>query len=286
MANKNKRLPDNVEGEFFVDSTCINCDTCRWMAPDIFTFHNRHSVVKHQPETAEERMEAIRALLSCPVAAIGTEAPAKDIPEAQKTLPYQIAENIYYTGYHSRKSFGAASYLLIHPEGNILIDSPRFSKPLLEQIKTLGGARCIFLTHIDDVADHQEWADALGAERIMHANDMRNLPIEKVISGESAVELYGDVKIIPVPGHTKGSMVLLHNGNLFTGDHLAWSEHEQRLIAWRNYCWYDWEQTTQSMEKLLRYEISAIFPGHGRRVAFDSDKMREEIARCVEWMKE
>ena len=27
MANPKKRVPENVPGEFFVDSTCIDCDT-------------------------------------------------------------------------------------------------------------------------------------------------------------------------------------------------------------------------------------------------------------------
>jgi hypothetical protein len=36
MANIKKRLPENVEGEFFVDSTCIDCDACRQLAPGTF----------------------------------------------------------------------------------------------------------------------------------------------------------------------------------------------------------------------------------------------------------
>jgi hypothetical protein len=32
MANFNKCVPENVPGEFFVDSTCIDCDTCRQLA--------------------------------------------------------------------------------------------------------------------------------------------------------------------------------------------------------------------------------------------------------------
>ena len=28
MADRTKRLPENVPGEFFVDSTCIDCDAC------------------------------------------------------------------------------------------------------------------------------------------------------------------------------------------------------------------------------------------------------------------
>ncbi|KAL8129657.1 hypothetical protein V2J09_018812 [Rumex salicifolius] len=30
-----KSRPQNVAGEFYVDHTCINCDTCRWMAPPL-----------------------------------------------------------------------------------------------------------------------------------------------------------------------------------------------------------------------------------------------------------
>ncbi|MQJ84158.1 ferredoxin, partial [Escherichia coli] len=39
------RRPENVSGEFFVDHTCIDCDTCRWMAPEIFTRMNDMSAV-------------------------------------------------------------------------------------------------------------------------------------------------------------------------------------------------------------------------------------------------
>ena len=36
MANLEKRLPENVPGDFFVDSTCIDCDACRQIAPAVF----------------------------------------------------------------------------------------------------------------------------------------------------------------------------------------------------------------------------------------------------------
>ncbi|HZC81910.1 MAG TPA: ferredoxin, partial [Nitrospiraceae bacterium] len=36
MADVAKRLPTNIDGSFFVDSTCINCDTCRQLAPKSF----------------------------------------------------------------------------------------------------------------------------------------------------------------------------------------------------------------------------------------------------------
>ena len=37
MANPKKRVPENVPGDFFVDSTCIDCDACRQIAIRHFT---------------------------------------------------------------------------------------------------------------------------------------------------------------------------------------------------------------------------------------------------------
>ncbi len=37
--------------------------------------------------------------------------------------------------------------------------------------QALGGVKYIFLTHRDDVADHDSWAAEFGAERIIHASE-------------------------------------------------------------------------------------------------------------------
>lgn len=39
--------------------------------------------------------------------------------------------------------------------GNILVDSPRYNPILAKRIEELGGVRHIFLTHKDDVGDHE-----------------------------------------------------------------------------------------------------------------------------------
>ncbi len=49
MADPRKRLQTNIEGEFYVDSTCIDCDTCRILAPENFGESNDQSFVKKQP---------------------------------------------------------------------------------------------------------------------------------------------------------------------------------------------------------------------------------------------
>ncbi|KAJ0599149.1 hypothetical protein HanIR_Chr03g0101611 [Helianthus annuus] len=89
LSKKNRR-PENVDGDFFVDHTCIDCDTCRWMAPEIFTRVGDMSAVSKQPSCQDERVKALQALLSCPTSSISTEKPARDILEVQKTFPIPI----------------------------------------------------------------------------------------------------------------------------------------------------------------------------------------------------
>jgi ferredoxin len=36
MAERSKRIPDNVAGSFYVDRECIDCDLCRETAPENF----------------------------------------------------------------------------------------------------------------------------------------------------------------------------------------------------------------------------------------------------------
>lgn len=66
MANPRKRVPENVAGDFFVDSTCIDCDACRQIAPAVFGEAAETSFVKAQPGSSTDRRQALRALLACP----------------------------------------------------------------------------------------------------------------------------------------------------------------------------------------------------------------------------
>ena len=73
MANILERLPENSAGEFFVDASCIDCDTCRQVAPGVFTREDRvgMSVVARQPAAGEVE-RALMALVACPTSSIGT----------------------------------------------------------------------------------------------------------------------------------------------------------------------------------------------------------------------
>ena len=287
MAHLNQRRAQNVSGDFYVDSSCIDCDTCRWMVPEVFHEAGEQSAVYHQPASETERLRSLQALLACPTSSIGTVETPKDIKAAQQSFPILVEDNVYHCGYHSESSYAATSYFIQHPEGNVLVDSPRFAAPLVKRLEEMGGVRYMYLTHRDDVADHQKYAEHFGCKRILHSDDITSgtRDVEIQLSGFEPIELAPDLLIIPVPGHSKGHTVLLHNNKfLFTGDHLAWDEELNQLVAFPDFCWYSWSEQLKSMRKLANYSFEWVLPGHGRRYHADAETMRQQMQQCVAWM--
>jgi len=290
MARLELRRPENAPGDLFVDSTCIDCDTCRWMAPETFVRKSGMSAVAAQPLDAGSRRRALQALVSCPTASIGTATKAPDLAQAAQDFPIPVAGSVHHCGYHSESSFGATSYLIKHPAGNVLIDSPRFAGPLVKRLEEMGGVAWMLLTHRDDVADHKRFAKHFGLRRVIHAGDNTIGSDAQVVEGTEQAEILPGLTAIPTPGHTAGHMVFRWQDPqvglmLFTGDHLAWDDEAGHLEAWPDVCWYDWGEQTASMERLLQHPFEWVLPGHGRRGHLPWAGMGKELARLVEWMK-
>ena len=284
MADPRKKLQQNVPGEFFVDSTCINCDTCRQLAPEVFDeSDDDYSFVNTQPESETEVRRALRALLACPTGSIGT-AGENRAKEMMGDFPLLVENDVYYCGFASPKSFGGSSYFIQHPAGNWLIDSPKFLPHLVRRFGEMGGIAYIFLTHRDDVADAEKYAERFHAKRIIHRKELSAQPhAEIVLDGEHPVALFPEFLAIPTPGHTSGHCVLLYkNRFLFTGDHLWWSRVRGHLHASESVCWYDWDEQKNSVEKLLAYDFEWVLPGHGERITLPQKEMRRELIELVE----
>jgi glyoxylase-like metal-dependent hydrolase (beta-lactamase superfamily II)/ferredoxin len=281
------RIPENAPGDFFVDSTCIDCDACRQIAPQVFHDIGNQSAVHQQPRTDSELLDAQKALIACPTASIGS-ASKHDMTRALDAFPELIEDDVYRCGYTSESSFGAFSYLIRRDSGNILIDSPRFTGPLVKRITDMGGVRRMLLTHQDDVADHEKFHERFGCERVMHRDDVRSrtASIEWKPEGLDPIQIEPDLLMIPTPGHTKGHSVFLYREKfLFTGDHLAWDVDDDTLYAFRNACWYSWTEQIKSMERLLAYSFEWVLPGHGRPIRLTKSAMHEHLERCVGWMR-
>jgi glyoxylase-like metal-dependent hydrolase (beta-lactamase superfamily II) len=170
----------------------------------------------------------------------------------------------------------------------VLVDSPRFAARLVQRIESLGGIRWMFLSHVDDVADHARFRAHFGCDRIIHREEARGSlrAVERQLDGDAPQSLGPGLLAIPTPGHTKGHTSLLFgNRYLFTGDHLWWSSERQQLSASRAYCWYSWTRQIESMERLLDYGFEWVLPGHGQRHHADAAHMRAALEQCVHWMR-
>jgi glyoxylase-like metal-dependent hydrolase (beta-lactamase superfamily II)/ferredoxin len=285
MARAADRLPENAPGEFYVDRSCIDCDTCRQLAPSVFVRADgpEQSVVGHQPVGEAERRRAALALVACPTSSIGGATP-DEVRAAARAFPEPLAEDLYYCGYAAASSFGASSYLLRRSDGNWLVDSPRAARPLVARLDELGGVAHLFLSHRDDVADHAELHARFGCARVIHRADLPAVgSAERVVDGDAPVALAPGVTAIPVPGHTRGSMALLVDDRyLFTGDHLWGSESRGGLHMSRSVCWHSWPEQLRSLRRLLDFRFEWILPGHGRRWrAPSATAMHAEIERLL-----
>jgi glyoxylase-like metal-dependent hydrolase (beta-lactamase superfamily II)/ferredoxin len=287
MATAEKRLPENAPGELYVDETCIDCALCRQLAPRVFGRSARGlSYVRAQP-SERDRERALMAVVACPTASIGSSDPA-GVRAAALHFPDPIADGVEHCGFASPDSYGAASYLIRRPRGNLLVDSPRAAAPLMRRIGERGGVQLMFLTHRDDVADHRAFRRRFDCERLLHQDDATSATrdVERIVEGRESVRIDEDLVAIPVPGHTRGSMALLYRETfLFSGDHLWGSEEGHALGASREVCWYSWPEQVRSLERLLDWRFSWVLPGHGHPHRAESPaamkKDLESLLACI-----
>lgn len=282
---KRIRNPDSAPGDWFIDNECIDCGAACHVAPGLIVERNGKSVFARQPATPEELLAAWRAVLVCPTGSVRSET--KQPRPADRLFPQAITEGVWRCGFNARSSFGAHSYFVSRSGGNVLVDSPRFAGELVTWFAEAGGIAHILLSHRDDVADAGKFAERFGARVWIHRDDRRAAPYASdLIEGEDERVIAPGLTVIPVPGHTRGSVVyLLEERVLFTGDSLAWSMRQHDLVAFRDACWYSWSALTASLAKLAGYRFEWVLPGHGWPVHLEAGEMRERLQSLVARMR-
>ena len=282
---KPPRNTDSVPGEWYIDTACINCGASRHVAPRLIVEKSDKSVFVRQPVTQEEQLAAWRAVFVCPTASVRSET-KQPRPNAV-IFPQQIASGVWRCGFNARSSFGAHSYFAARPDGNLLIDSPRYAAELVKWFEEAGGIAHILLSHRDDVADADKYARQFGARVWIHREDRSAAPYATdLLDDRSAPAIADGVRAIPLPGHTRGSVAyLLEDRVLFSGDSLAWSPRERDLIAFRDACWYSWTELTESLGKLAAYRFEWLLPGHGWPVHLPVVEMSARLLALVARMR-
>jgi glyoxylase-like metal-dependent hydrolase (beta-lactamase superfamily II) len=263
VARLDQAHPLDAPGDWFVDTRCIGCDVARHWAPDLVGEDGGDlSYVLRQPRTPEEEAAMWRAAAACPTQSIGHRAVRR--PPAPP-FPYELTPGVLAMGHNDRSSFGAHSYLASHRGENYLVDSPSFLRSLAEQVDDLGGIAHVLLTHRDDVADADRWAERYGARVWIHEADAAAAPYATdVVGGDGDTVVADGVTIVPIPGHTRGSVAFHFDDRwLFTGDSLYWNRHRGHLDVFGGATWYSWDRLADSMDRLSGLRVEWVFPGHG-----------------------
>src|SRR4051812_46313269 len=115
-----KRHERNAPGDWYVDTSCMNCGAARTAAPGLFIEAGGQSVLARQPESAEEILAAWRVRLLCPTASVHSESKLKPPADA---FPEPMTDRIYRLGYNAKDSFGAHSFLIRRDAGNMMVDA-------------------------------------------------------------------------------------------------------------------------------------------------------------------
>lgn len=282
MRTERDRHPDNAPGPWFIDRACIDCDAPLQLAPELFRRTDGQMVVARQPADPDEERRAWLAALACPTRSIRT-----DPPRSRPTglYPLELADGVTYCGHNSPDSFGANAFFVRRADGNLLVDAPRYTPELVTAFDAAGGISHILLTHRDDVADADRYADRFGSRVWIHAADRDAAPYATdVVDGLEPVAVQPGLTIHPIPGHTRGSVAfVLDDRFLFSGDSLYWSRRRQDLAIHRRLTWYSLEAQLDSLERLADTVcFSWVLAGHGDRHETTTDDMHRRLVELVD----
>lgn len=155
-------------------------------------------------------------------------------------------------------------YLLSSDKEAILIDPAFLTKEILNELKNKKIAY-IILTHYhwDHTFSVKEVKEKTGAKILIHREDKKFLKIEadQLLDGGEEIR-FGKkfLKIIHTPGHTRGSISILIDNFLFTGDTLFEDGVGRTDLPGGSE--KDLKSSLKILEKIINPEVK-IFPGHG-----------------------
>jgi glyoxylase-like metal-dependent hydrolase (beta-lactamase superfamily II) len=196
-------------------------------------------------------------------------------------------------------SFAANCYLLACDETRegVIIDPGAAARAILDMVaKEKVKVQYIINTHghVDHVGANEEVRSALGVPLLIHEADGEMckkphaslsafvgklhlaVPDRLLTDGEKIKAGNLTIEVISTPGHTKGSISLLVDGALFTGDTLFAGS-----IGRTDFPGGSFEQIIRSIkERLLVFpDDTPVYPGHGPRTTIGEEKKYNPFLR-------
>ena len=185
----------------------------------------------------------------------------------QEVYPYLFRTEPY--GLYTFGAFKVSAYLLIKPEGNLLIYSSKKIERHFSFIEEMGGLQATFITHLHEaspycnvVADH--FGVPFYSPEIESKEISKSCRVDKTFKGNLHYD--NTLEIISTPGHSPGSSCFIWTAPdekriLFTGDNLYPTGEER----WDGFALrkQDIPEIVESLKKIQDLNVDVVIPaGH------------------------
>lgn len=180
--------------------------------------------------------------------------------------------------------YAANCYIVGDESGKegLIIDPGDEPKEILKTVKAAGlTVKLIVITHghVDHCSAVTEVKKKTGAPVAIHSNDAGRLPVtpDKVLKGGDAVEVGGlHFTVLHTPGHSPGSICLLGDGVLFSGDTLF-----NFGIGRYDFAGGSYRQIMDSLHNKLMTlpDTTVVYPGHGPETTIGTERLGNPFLR-------
>jgi glyoxylase-like metal-dependent hydrolase (beta-lactamase superfamily II) len=157
-------------------------------------------------------------------------------------------------------------YILIDGIEAAVIDPGGETKKIIEEVDKNGAIlKYIILTHfhLDHTLSAEKIREEKGAEILIHEAEKNFLKFEpdEFLTEKSGIKIGKTyLEVIHTPGHTKGSICLLGNGFIFTGDTIFRDGFGRTDLPGGSPA--DLELSLSKLKKMFKTGMK-IYPGHG-----------------------
>src|SRR6202167_3907246 len=158
-------------------------------------------MTNRQPASPNEEMALWRATLACPTRSIGSDSGRHPPPGVFRL---HVAPGLILCGHNDLRSFGAHAWLVPQARDPFLVDAPHWNRALVRAIEDAGGIDHVLLTHRDDIADAQRYAEHFDARVWIHAADRDAAPFATaIITTTDEAVIFPGLVAFAAPGHTR-----------------------------------------------------------------------------------
>ena len=252
MARVDLRHPANAAGDWFVDERCIDCGTCRELAPALFADVGPQSVVSRQPASPADEVERLAGGAGLPDAVHRHGVPAaasrSPLPPRDRARDRRVRLRLLLAGLlrgdgvvrppRRRQRHGRLAPLHPGPPAPAARDGRRArtsSSPTATMWPTPSAGRA------SSAPGCGSTPTTPAPRRSPPTSSRATIPWSSA-PGSSPCRCPATRRARPSSSST--------TRYLFSGDSLAWSHDRQDLTAFRDACWWSWSAQTASLARL------------------------------------